>query len=123
MTVGCGCDYCEGRGNRRDFRHGKVDENDFVDILPRRKATAKKPKPKKKRGCPGNDFGPHVYVWIPYTTGVYDNADQFFKENGFHKREALVCAGCNVRKKTRLTEKMQKKINKVGWYKANYGDN
>ena len=36
------------------------DEDELVDY-PRK---SKKAKPKKKKGCPGNDYKAHVYVWV-----------------------------------------------------------
>lgn len=53
-TVGCGCDYCMGRGIRRDFRQGGVGIEDFeqpkyrkAGRRNRRKAPCKKSKTKE----------------------------------------------------------------------------
>ncbi|SRR6266540_2350361 len=44
-----------------DAVRGGVEISDFDDEVKR--APSKKTKPKPKRGCPGNDFKAHVYVW------------------------------------------------------------
>lgn len=123
-TVGCGCDYCMGRGPRRDFRHGGVPLSDFDEEAPYKKKSKKK-RPAKKRGCPENDYGPHVYVWVP-TSQVYDwwpdYDDGFYEKHGFHRREHKICCGCGKKQGGRYTEEMQKRIAKLGWYKAMYGD-
>ena len=48
----------------KDARHGAVedafwDEDELVDYRP----SSKRKRPKKK-GCPGNDYKAHVYVWV-----------------------------------------------------------
>lgn len=48
---------------KRDFNAGKVEVSDFDDEF-RHAKVAKKKKPKKKRGCPENDYKAHVYVWV-----------------------------------------------------------
>lgn len=67
-----------------DFVHGGVDEDDFVDTIRYRKKAVKKNK--RAKGCPENNGGPHVYVWIPFDTwwsgGAY---------------EIKVCCGCEHR--------------------------
>ena len=57
------------------------DEDELVDYR-----STKKNKKKKKRGCPENDFGPHVYVWVPYFT--------FWSDGRY---EIKVCCGCEHR--------------------------
>jgi hypothetical protein len=100
------------------------DEDELVDYVRVRKKNKKRPK--KKRGCPGNDFGPHVYVWQPmislYSWWPEAGPDPFFAKHGFHRREEKVCCGCPKRDGFRYTEQFQKLINKKGWYTANYGD-
>lgn len=106
-------------------RQGAVEVEDFDDEIryshPPRKNKKKQP---KKRGCPGNDFGPHVYVWMPslYKYSWSNDRDSFFFKHGFHRNEVQVCCGCEKRNKYRYTAEMQKRINRLGWYKANYGD-
>lgn len=69
----------------KDARRGAVedalwDEDELVD---HRSSPAKRKRPKKARGCLGNDFGPHVYVWEPWWPGsVY---------------EVKRCCGCEAR--------------------------
>lgn len=112
--------------NYKDCRRGALDdafwdEDELVDYVP----STKRKKPKKKRGCPENDFGPHIYVWVPQPWR-YDwwpeYVDRFYEKNGFHRREYQTCCGCEKINGSRYTEEMQRLISKKGWYKANYGD-
>ena len=79
----------------------------------------------KKRGCPENDFGPHIYVWTTLATNSWsqflEENDSFFGRHGFRRREYKVCCGCGKQQSSRYTEEMQKRITKLGWYEANYG--
>jgi len=107
-------------------RQGAVEVEDFDDEVRIRKSKKKAPKP-RQRGCPGNDHGAHVYVWtteleptgylvISWNQKKYPS---FYKKHGFHRQEAYACVGCGTVKKRRYTEQMQKRIAKVGWYRAN----
>jgi hypothetical protein len=90
-----------------DFIHGGVDIDDFDDVIRHRKK-AKKVRPKKKPGCPGNEGKAHIYVW----TTEFNFEDCFFKFFGFHKYEKKFCAGCNKKAyATRKTEQYIKKFN------------
>lgn len=78
----CDCDWCEGAGKRKDFRqdHG----SDGWTETPYKKS-AKKKKSKKRLGCPGNDGGAHVYVWVDETySTIYWTYSVSFQ----------TCAGC-----------------------------
>lgn len=81
----------DGPNNYKDGRRGACedafwDEDELVDF-PR--ASRKKRKPRK--GCPGNDFGPHVYVWVPY--------GDFYEDYPWtsNRYEIKVCCGCLTR--------------------------
>ena len=110
--------------NHADFVRGAVTPDDFEETF-RHKKKAQKKRPKKQRGCPENDFGPHVYVWVP-SKAVYDwwpeYVDDFYDKHGIYRREVKTCCGCGKTSGSRYTEEMQKRISKLGWYKANYGD-
>lgn len=107
-----------------DFVHGGVPPSDFEDLVPYRKKRGKARKKKEKRGCPENDFGPHIYVWTPqvllYSWWPEKGADPFYDKYGFHRREVKTCCGCEKTNGYRYTAEFQKRINKLGWYKANY---
>lgn len=49
----------------------------------------KKRNKKKKvpRGCPGNDMGEHVYIWVPWVTNWWHEQDYEMKK----------CCGCEKR--------------------------
>ena len=122
----CKCDWCLGGVGRRDF---KADKGDGYEETRHRK-TGKKKARSKRVGCPGNDGKAHVYVWTsegeytgwvrnPYSGKV---SKSFYLENGFFQREYKKCAGCGKTAGSRYTEQFQKLINKVGWYRAMYGD-
>lgn len=112
-------------------RQGAVDVDDFdkeVNYQTRMKGRGYKSKRAKKpkdRGCEGNDFGAHVYVWT-----VEENKDalwsfmmpneEYFKQTGFYRYEYLRCAGCGRVKKQRFTEQFAKMVAKHGWYRASY---
>jgi len=109
-----GLDHGWDRGeapNHADFIHGGVGEEDFADTFRHVKA-AKRDRPKKKPGCPGNDGGPHIYVW----TTEYNIEDVFFKFFGFHRTERQYCAGCgkSAKRGSRHTERYVKKFQPVG---------
>ena len=109
------------KDNHADFKHGGVDPSDFEEEVVRHRKKRGKKRPPKKKGCPGNDFGPHVYVWVPKVY-VFD----WWPEYGVDKSnryESKVCCGCNKSAgKTRYTEEFAKRVQKMGWYKATYGD-
>lgn len=113
--------------NHADFKHNGVDPSDFdEEVMPYRKKRGKSRAKKEKRGCPENNFGPHIYVWVPSTL-MYEwwpeaGHDNFYDKHGFFRREVKTCCGCDKRAGSRYTEEFQKLISKLGWYKANYGD-
>ena len=102
----------------RDHRH---DKSAGYEETPHKK-NPKKARPKKKKGCPGNDGGAHVYVWIgarfiPNECGIHvDQAYDKFAYRGswetnpwyrwlpwktreehiafLEKYEIQICAGC-----------------------------
>lgn len=106
--------------HHKDFIRGWSD--DGFDETPHKKKS--KGKPKKKRGCPENNYKEHVYVWVP-APRIYDWLDgvddDFFKRRGFYRSEVEVCCGCGNRRRSRYTEEFQKLINEKGWYRATYG--
>jgi hypothetical protein len=80
-------------GNKYDgpntYKHGRRgalddafwDEDELVDF-----PSHKKKEKKVRAGCPGNDMGPHVYVWLPYAPCWSSN-----------RYEVKVCCGCEKR--------------------------
>lgn len=80
---------------RRDFRH---DHGDGYIETPHRKAKTKKTS--KHEGCPGNDDGPHVYVWTRETfwkpSWRFNNWFWYFSDY-----EYKTCAGCYRHKRLR----------------------
>lgn len=98
------CDY--GYEKETDFRRGKVDVDDFykeVNYQTRLKGRTGyrvKFRDKTRPGCPGNNFGPHIYVWT--TEG---QTSSFFSDYyGFYKYEFRICCGCGKKTKSRLSE-------------------
>lgn len=79
--------------NYKDLRQGAADdgfwddENELVDYQSKKK---KKDRPRVP-GCPGNDGGSHVYVWINYE---YDYP-WFIRSKTQY--EIKVCCGCMKR--------------------------
>lgn len=107
----------------KQFTQGGVGLDDFVDTIKH----VKKADPKKhvkKRGCPGNDYKAHVYVWVPEVdTSPWKSDREFFDFYGFHKYEYKICAGCEKRTNFRLTEEYTKKFKQSGrWGSAEYKD-
>lgn len=89
-------------------RQGAVDPDDFYkEVNYRPKAKAKKAK-KRYPGCPGNDKGPHVYMW----TTEKNREDLFFDYYGFHKHEKKVCVGCGHVDKSRTTAEYDERNSK-----------
>jgi hypothetical protein len=74
---------------RRDFRHS----HDGPEVIRHRKKKNKKAY--KRKGCPGNNGGAHVYVWTTET--AWD--DWWSKWNFEDKYEYHVCCGCKARKR------------------------
>lgn len=58
------------------------DEDELVDYRP----SSKRKRPKKKKGCEGNDGKAHVYVWVPYVSSW---TGEVWK--GYEQR---ICCGC-----------------------------
>lgn len=117
------CKAC--KMNPRDVRifrqrQGAVEIDDFEPDF--RHVKSAKPKPRKRqRGCPGNDNGAHVYVWVPRNSVYFwDNDDWFIEFFGYPKREVKVCAGCGKTGKYRETERYLAEGEK--WFKKNYKD-
>jgi hypothetical protein len=83
----------------KDARHGAMedafwDEDEVVDFP----KAGKTKKPKKKRGCPGNDYKAHVYVWVTETRYF----SKYNYERGYHvvdfsrpyTVDSKTCCGC-----------------------------
>lgn len=97
------------------FRQGGVGTEDFEDEFRHVKSAKTKARPKK--GCPGNDYNEHVYVWVAETRDApWLSEDLFFEFYGFHKYEYKVCAGCDKRMKYRLSAEYTKKFKKEGHF-------
>lgn len=114
--------WSDEENTHADYIRGGVSPEDFEMEMPRRKKKPKKKSP-SKRGCPENEFGPHIYVWEagpPEWDWWPDYTDTFYERNGFHRREYKICCGCGKRTGSRYTEQMRDLINKKGWYSANY---
>lgn len=101
------------------------DENHSVEDFeePRYRHPKRRAKKVKARGCQGNDWGKHVYVWTtdPENLFSWDDAQEFYKFHGFYRREYYVCCGCGKRSRSRHTAEFQRLLTKQGWYRANYG--
>lgn len=79
------------KDSHADFVRGGVDEGDFEDLVRHR---SKKKKPKRpKKGCPGNDMGPHVYVWV----SLFETRTNSWYDEWAKKYEVKVCCGCEKR--------------------------
>ena len=113
------CKGCDGWGDYltvQDFRHGKVEVEDFADEIPYRhaKRRKKKDKPAKTRpGCIGNEYGPHVFTW---TQELENEKTVFFRYFGFHKYQREVCVGCGKVRKVEHSERYVKR-NERAWNK------
>lgn len=78
--------YADTRAELRDHKDIKRgagedafwDEDELIDYRPSRKS-----KKKKKPGCPENNNGPHVWVWVEWWPGS--------------RYETKVCCGCEKR--------------------------
>lgn len=80
----------------RDHRH---DKGDGWEDAPYHKAGKHKPV-KKREGCPGNDNGPHVYVWTRETfwKPFWHQNNWFWTMSDY---EYKTCAGCYKHKRLR----------------------
>ena len=104
------CKHCwddEPEPHHKDYIRGGVDVSDFDEVVRYRHPKRRKPKERypRERGCIGNNYGPHVYVW---TTETNDKKDPFYTTFGYHKNEYRVCAGCGAGWKSRHTERYEK---------------
>jgi len=95
------CTYYKSEAARnKDFRQGAINPDVYdeeVNYSPKTKAKKTK---KRYPGCPGNDKGPHIYVW----TTEKNNHTLFFEHYGFHKYEKRICVGCNHVDRKRTTQ-------------------
>lgn len=102
------CKHCWGDDrsvHHKDWIRGWADDG-YEET--RHRASAKSKTKKKYPGCPGNDRGPHVYVW----TTEKNHDSLFFDFYGFHKYEKMVCAGCGNVNKIATTEEYRKRNDK-----------
>src|SRR5689334_17000767 len=79
--------------NYKDLRRGAAEDafwdEDEPVYMPRKKG---KKRPSAKKGCPGNDDGPHVYIWVKVTKRYLRwNGNGFFTMTYNEK----TCCGCN----------------------------
>lgn len=80
-----------------DFVRGGVPIEDFE---PKVKHKKKRQKKSKKPGCPENNGGRHIYVWVPE-----GKTSLFYRFYGFYKWEREVCCGCEKTKGSYWTHK------------------
>ena len=106
------CDACREHGRKAKEAHYSIE--DFADPI-RVRHPKRKRKEKKMRGCPGNEFGPHIYAWTVYVSGWLGESNrEFFERNHFYRREYYVCVGCEKISKSRYTAEFQKLLTKAG---------
>jgi hypothetical protein len=101
----------------KNFRRGGVEVSDFDEVPYRHPPRKKKKKKEKTRpGCPGNDFGPHVYVW----TTERAEPDFFSDYYGFSRVQRNCCVGCDKTNGRKASDEYEKI--KARKYKALYGN-
>lgn len=99
----------------KNFRHGGVEPDDFDnDVKYRHPKRKKKNKASQVKGCPENNNGSHVYVWVD------EDEHPFHKVYGYSKYERQTCCGCGKTGKKRETERYEKV--KARKYAALYGN-
>lgn len=85
-------------------RQGALDVEDFEkEVNYRPSAKAKKTKGKTRPGCPGNEYGPHVYVW----TSEREMDSLFYRYFGWHKYQSHICAGCGKKDRSKYSDKYE----------------
>lgn len=111
--------YNDGIDPYKEFRQGGVSIEDFDEEIkyrhPKNKKKSRAVK-KTRAGCPETDYSAHVYVW----TTEREVENLFFKFYGYHARESEICVGCGKKRKSRHTEKYEKR--KAREWKKVYGD-
>lgn len=102
--------------DHQHFVQGGVDVDDFEEEYAFNHKRISKKKTRPKKGCPGNDYNEHVYVWVPDTEDTPWRSDDklFFDFYGFQKYEREICAGCDKRMRMRLTVEYTKKFKSTG---------
>lgn len=101
-------------------RQGAVEVSDFDDEIPYRHPKRRKKKA-RTRGCPGNDGGPHVYVWTTELGNDFIDrwlGARYYEQYGFAPYEYKRCAGCLKKIKMRATadyEKWRREWRKNRW--------
>lgn len=94
--------YSDTRGELsqfKDYRRGALedafwDEDEPVDYRP----SSRRRKPKKKKGCPGNDYKAHVYVWVEtlhYRSRLTAYGFVEDKSRPPYKVREKTCCGCS----------------------------
>jgi len=83
--------------NYKDYRRGGMDDAfwDEDELVDHRKVSKKK-RPRKKRGCPENNFGAHVYIWVTETRYHYSFTAYGYvmDKNKPYTVENKTCCGC-----------------------------
>lgn len=88
-------------------RQGMTDP-DFGEVEVNYKPKKKKKVKRTRAGCPENNNGPHVYIWVP---SEFDNL--FKRYFGFAQTERKICCGClKPAHKSRDSEQYTKKFGK-----------
>ena len=94
--------YADTRGELMIYKNAKRgasedafwDENELID----HRSNKKKGKPRKKRGCPENDFKAHVYVWVRETRyyGKWSSHYGYFVNDRSrpYSVDCKICCGC-----------------------------
>jgi hypothetical protein len=106
-------------------RQGMVDADDFNEegLLryrhPKRRKARKDKYPKPRPGCPENDWGKHVYVWVDQA-GIYESPS-FYRYYGYYKYKYEVCCGCGKVGKKEHTDKYERVNMKA--YNKRFGGN
>lgn len=82
----CNCWMCSD-GNWGHHEDALPIDFGWTEVKYKKKA---KPKPHKRQGCPGNDYGQHVYVWEE--CGYLS-----FNQKYYMPMQRKVCCGCGKR--------------------------
>jgi hypothetical protein len=115
------CRDCTERKQRQDDILNSVE--DQMDPPRVRHPKRRKKKDRGPRGCMGNEWGPHIYVWTTEYPSRWSwmGDDEFYNAHGFYHREYYTCVGCGKYTRSRETKEFARLKTRVGWYQAMYG--